>query len=90
MKGLILIFSLFFIQNIYSNTKDSTIVCDGKIINGNKEGLWKCVQNNKVVKKEIYKNGVLKTYSIYNQKGEVIETRDKKGRIRNYKPCGCQ
>ncbi len=90
MKLLILTLSLFCIQNTFANTQDSSIICEGKTINGNKDGVWKCFQNNKVVKKETYKNGVLKTYSVYNQKGEVIETRDKKGRIRNYKPCGCQ
>lgn len=87
MKGLV-IFLLFLSVNKLS-ANDTSIICNGqKNINGQKQGVWLCKQNNSILKKERYKNGLLITYTLYN-KGEIIETRSKKGKIKKYEPCGC-
>jgi hypothetical protein len=85
-KILIPVFLCFFAE---AYGLDS-LACQGKFnANGQKHGLWACREAGRVVRKENYKNGVLTSYTIFNDKGEVIETRNRKGRIRKYTPCGC-
>lgn len=87
MRSLLLFVSLCVYQAIYA--QDST-TCEGKFDSDNKKhGLWVCRSGGKVVKTERYRHGVLRTYIIYNDKGEAIETRDRKGKVRTLNPCGC-
>jgi hypothetical protein len=67
-----------------------SLTCTGKLNKkGEKHGSWVCRNDNRVVRSEQYRNGVLKSYIIYNEKGQIIETRDRKGKTRKYNPCGC-
>ncbi len=79
---------LFFIQ--FNCAFASDTLCQGKYDKDSlKNGVWKCTVLNKIVKTMRYKNGVLQNWILYNAKGEIIETRNNKGKIRRYKPCGC-
>ncbi|NQW43023.1 MAG: hypothetical protein HQ463_06290 [Bacteroidetes bacterium] len=70
--------------------KANDTACIGKLDKKNqKQGLWKCKVNSKLIKTERFKHGLLVSWIVFNAKGEIIETRDKKGTIRKYKPCGC-
>jgi hypothetical protein len=64
--------------------------CEGSYnSSGKKEGIWLCKKDGKIYRKERYKKGELLTYMLYNEKGQLIETRNKKGKVRKYNPCGC-
>ncbi len=54
-----------------------------------KNGIWLCRKGNMILRKERYVKGILSTYIIYNEKGQIIETRNKRGKVKTYKPCGC-
>lgn len=70
--------------------KDSTFYCRGKMNRDSlQHGVWVCWKGDRLVSKERYRNGKLITRMRFNEKGELIETRDRKGRIKTYKPCGC-
>jgi hypothetical protein len=67
-----------------------SLACTGKYNKkGEKHGTWACRKDNHVVRREQYKNGMLKGYVIFNEKGQVVETRDRKGKVRKFNPCGC-
>lgn len=64
--------------------------CTGQYDNNKqKHGLWICRDNKHVIKKEHYRHGVLKSYILYNEKGEMIETMNRRGKVKKYTPCGC-
>jgi hypothetical protein len=83
----------FFILFVTCNRAwaDDSLICTGKSDEaGRKHGVWLCkTQKGKLVKKERYKHGELSTWILYNNKGQMIQSRNKKGRIHKYKPCGC-
>jgi hypothetical protein len=80
------LFSIFFI-NAYAV---DSLSCEGRHNRkGEKNGVWACKKNGQLVKREKYKNGVLKGYVIFNEKGQVIETRNRRGKVKKYNPCGC-
>lgn len=84
---LITAFLCFIAEASYAGDSAS---CEGKFNNkGEKHGMWACRNGGRVVRKENYRNGVLKSYTIFNEKGEVIETRNRKGKVKKYTPCGC-
>lgn len=67
-----------------------TTQCTGKYNKeGQKQGVWICRDGKRVVKRERYKNGRLSSYIIYDRKGNIIETMDRKGRVRKFSGCGC-
>ncbi len=70
---------------------DDSLTCKGELDNnGKKNGSWVCRdKQGRVIKKEHYKHGEIGTWILYNNKGQMIQTRNKKGKIRKYKPCGC-
>lgn len=71
------------------NTQDSA-VCTGKFSRDSlKEGVWVCRIGKRVLSKERYNNGKLQTYIRFNEKGQIIETRNRKGKVKTYNPCGC-
>lgn len=79
---------LFVIQFNWAFANDT--ICKGKYDKDSlKHGVWKCSVLNKTIKTMRYKHGNLQNWILYNAKGEIIETRNKKGKIRQYKPCGC-
>lgn len=83
----VLIFFFYLAQQIRA---EDSIQCNGKFNHKNeKHGVWVCKNNQTLVKKERYKNGKLVTYILFNEKGEIIETRNKKGKIKKFNPCGC-
>ncbi len=83
----VLVFILFFVQQIQA---EDSLNCTGKFnLKNEKNGVWICKKNQKLIKKERYKNGKLLTYILFNEKGEIIETRNKKGKIKKFNPCGC-
>lgn len=88
MRCYILLFSFFLA--FFVNGKDS-LSCAGKYDKlGKKDGVWICRNaENKLIRKERFKHGELSTWVIFNTKGQMIESRDKKGRIKKYSPCGC-
>ncbi len=86
-KAYMLFLALAFTATGYAS---DSLVCEGKYDRlGQKHGMWACKKGNYVHSREKYHHGVLKTYIIYNDKGQVLETRNRKGRIRKYNPCGC-
>jgi hypothetical protein len=88
MKSFIFLMLSFCFTTLMAS--DTATVCQGKKnINGEKHGVWICKKENILFKKERYKNGSLLTYILYNNKGEIIETKTKKGKIKKYEPCGC-
>ena len=88
MKALFCIYFIFFLK--ISNLKADDTICKGnKDKDSLKHGVWLCAINKIKIKTERYKHGVLQNWILYNAKGEIIETRNKKGKIRKYNPCGC-
>jgi hypothetical protein len=80
----------FIFQLSTSFASDTAVICEGKkTASGEKHGIWICKKNGLIIKKERYKKGLLQTYIVYNNKGEIIETRTRKGQIKKYEPCGC-
>ncbi len=70
---------------------NDSLVCSGKFDPmGKKHGVWICATPaGKLVRKERYKHGELSTWLVFNAKGQVVETRNRKGKIKKYTPCGC-
>lgn len=67
-----------------------TTQCSGKHNKaGQKQGVWICRDGKRVVKRERYKDGKLSSYIIYDPKGNIIETMDRKGKVRKFSGCGC-
>ncbi len=88
-KSFLLSFFILFYTYVFSQKNDS-LVCTGQYNKDSlKNGVWLCKNGKKIIKKERYKNGILSTYILFNEKGEIIETRNKKGVIKKYNPCGC-
>lgn len=87
MKRLIVSVFLFSFLIVL---KGDSLQCSGSYIQDSlKHGDWVCKNGNRIIRKEKYKNGVLISYIVFDNKGKIIETRNKKGKIRKYKPCGC-
>ena len=87
LKQIIFIGFLFLTLETFAT--DSTF-CKGKYTSDSlKYGVWVCQKGNIILKKEHYKNGVLSSYILFNDKGQMVETKNKKGKIKKYKPCGC-
>ncbi len=83
---LVTIFSIAF-----SAKGNDSLSCTGKYgKDGKKTGVWICRNPaGKLVRKERFKHGELSTWILYNAKGQMVQSRDKKGRIKKYNPCGC-
>ncbi|MES2617619.1 MAG: hypothetical protein V4613_07065 [Bacteroidota bacterium] len=88
MKLFVFILLMFASHTAYCN---DSLSCKGNYDNnGKKNGVWLCKDSQgHLQKKERYKHGVLFTYIIYNSKGQMVETRNRKGEIRKHTPCGC-
>lgn len=68
-----------------------SVVCKGTYTKDSlKNGVWVCrYTDGRIQKKEHYKQGKLVSYMIFDNKGQIIETRNKRGKVKTYKPCGC-
>lgn len=90
MKGFKKLFCFFLLfQGCLAFANDST-VCKGKYgTDSLKQGVWVCRKGDIVLKKEHYNNGVLSSYILFNEKGQMVETKNRKGKIKKYNPCGC-
>jgi len=87
LKQLIFIGFLFLALEAWAN---DSLVCQGKYSHDTlKNGIWVCRSGKIVRKKEHYKNGVLTSYILFNEKGQMVETKNRKGKIKKYNPCGC-
>jgi len=87
LRQIVLAVVLCFFANVYAS---DSLSCEGKLDGkGEKHGIWACRVNGRLVKREQYKHGVLKGYIIFNAKGEAVETRNRKGKVKKYTPCGC-
>ncbi len=87
LKQLICIGFLFLGLEAWAN---DSLVCEGKYTNDSvKNGIWVCRSGKIVRKKEHYKNGVLVSYILFNEKGQMVETKNRKGKIKKFNPCGC-
>ena len=87
-KVLLLMFGLS-ITALKAQTTDS-LVCKGSFVRDSlKHGVWVCRAKGYVAIRSTYKLGKLIHYTKFNAKGDIIETRNKKGKIKYYKPCGC-
>ena len=91
MKPIRLIFLISFLVIGLTVKGNDSLNCIGKLDkDGKKHGVWVCRNNNgKLVRKERFRHGDLSTWIIYNAKGQMVQSRDKKGKIRKYTPCGC-
>jgi hypothetical protein len=85
--------ALVCLITFYSNmtkASDTTTVCRGKLDkSGNKTGYWICRKDQIIVRKEKYKSNQLISYMVFDKKGKITETMNKKGRIKKYSSCGC-
>ena len=86
MRFLFVFLTIFLTQTAFA---EDSLICSGKSKDGLKEGVWLCKKGEKIYRKERYKKGVLQTYLIYDEKGRIIETRNRKGKVKKYTPCGC-
>ncbi len=88
MKSLLI--GLLFLSAAELKGLDS-LSCTGKYNKAQqKHGTWVCRDTSgKIVRSERYKHGKMMNYILFNDKGRIIETRDKKGKVRKYNPCGC-
>ncbi len=78
------------LSGVFAAQAADSLACEGKLNKrGQKHGSWNCKKDGKAVRREMYKNGELKGYIIFNDKGEVIETRNRRGKVKKYTPCGC-
>ena len=72
-----------------ANYSDGAIKERGKYWHEQKQGVWYYYSENGVVKKkEKYKNGVLQ-WQLFFDKGKIIQTIDKNGKVVNRPNCGC-
>lgn len=84
------IIGLFLFFNTSVKANDTTTICTGKLDkNGNKAGYWICKKNGLMIKKERYKSNQLISYMRFDKDGKIIETMNKKGKIKKYSSCGC-
>jgi hypothetical protein len=80
----------FFFIYTSAFANDSAAVCTGKYDKDSlKHGVWVCRKDNHLTLKEKYKHGVLLYYIKFNEKGAIVETRNRKGKINKRNPCGC-
>ncbi len=88
MKSLLIGLLCFSAAELKGN---DSLSCSGKYDKlQQKHGTWVCRNAaGKIVKSERYKHGSMINYILYNDKGRIIETRDRKGVIRKFNPCGC-
>jgi hypothetical protein len=87
LKQLICIGFLFLGLEAWAS---DSLACQGKYgIDKLKNGIWICRSGKIVRKKEHYKNGVLVSYILFNEKGQMVETKNRKGKIKKFNPCGC-
>jgi hypothetical protein len=90
MKGFVkigLLSSVFTVSSVFAN---DSIFCTGKYDSDSlKHGIWVCRKNNHLTLKEKYKHGKLLYYIKFNEKGSIVETRNKKGKVNKRNPCGC-
>jgi antitoxin component YwqK of YwqJK toxin-antitoxin module len=88
MKTLLFILTLLTTQMAWGS---DTLSCNGTLDkDGKKHGVWLCKNNSgQLLKKERYKHGELSTWMLFNNKGQMVQSRNRKGKIRKYNPCGC-
>jgi hypothetical protein len=75
-----------------STTKEAgsdSLVEKGKFKDGLKHGKWTVYKNGKRLRIEKYKKGTLISFIQFNDRGKVVRTMDKKGRVRSFEPCDC-
>jgi len=70
----------------------SNILVKQKFKQGKPCGNWSyyTLSTSKIIKKEFYKKGALQYTYLYNEKGQLIESIDKKGVSKIYEPCNCK
>ncbi len=54
-----------------------------------KHGVWVCRSEGRIVRKERYQNGKMISYMRFDERGQIVETRNRRGKVKHYKPCGC-
>lgn len=88
MKTLLVLISFISTQIAWGN---DTLSCHGALDKqGKKHGVWLCKNNSgQLFKKERYRHGALSTWMLFNNKGQMVQSRNRKGKIRKYNPCGC-
>ncbi len=83
----------FYSCDSSSKIRDSTglVIKLEKYKNGLACGTWLYYnKNGSVIKKEKYKRGLLRYTLLLNEKGQLLESIDRKGKHRMYKPCNCK
>lgn len=81
---------MLFLAFSYKNVQATVDTCTGKFDkSGKKHGIWSCCKEGYVSAREKYRHGKLLSIIRFNEKGVIIETVDKKGRVRKNKSCGC-
>lgn len=89
MYGLLLCVLMHTPSVMTAGGLDSS-VCTGKFSRDSlKEGVWVCRIGKRVLSKERYSKGRLQTYIRFNEKGQIIETRNRRGKVKTFNPCGC-
>lgn len=88
--NLALVLILSVNQSWAPNHQADSSHCSGKFDKDSlRHGVWVCRYNKKVIKREKFKHGRSLGYILYNDKGRMIESSDRKGKVRKYKDCGC-
>jgi antitoxin component YwqK of YwqJK toxin-antitoxin module len=82
--------ALAFVLSAPHAVAGDSLVCSGAYKQDSlKHGVWICKSAGRIVRKERYQNGKLISYMRFDERGQMVETRNRKGKVKHYKPCGC-
>jgi hypothetical protein len=87
LRGLAFLVTLLCCYHIHAA---DSLSCTGRFDKkGVKHGKWACRNSQHVVRTEQYRHGMLIGYTVFNDKGDIVETRNRKGVVKKFNPCGC-
>ena len=90
IKHKLLVLTIGLSMTALQAQSTDSLECTGSYVQDTlKHGVWVCRIKGYVAQRSTYKLGKLINYTKFNAKGDIIETRNKKGKTKLYKPCGC-
>lgn|GEM_PF-1313054 len=90
MTASALSIALAFVFTSQLAAASDTLNCSGLYKQDSlKHGVWVCRSQGRIVRKERYQNGKLISYMRFDERGQIVETRNRRGKVKHYKPCGC-
>lgn len=90
MTAYALAIAFAFVLSAPNALAGDTLNCTGAFKQDSlKHGVWICRSEGRIVRKERYQNGKLISFMRFDERGQIVETRNRRGRVKHYKPCGC-